>query len=125
MKYDIILPPQSSTIYLVPIGKLVRLELLKLVSCLVRTVFKLLQYSDADSGSSAMSIWSLTIPALKDTKLVELSHKNIFCVFFFKPIVLLLLQVCFCFVMKENLGCLFLTIIKQLLLKLLTLPQDI
>ena len=35
-------------------------------------------------------------------------------------IVLLLLQICFCFVMRETLCCLFLTIVKQMLLKHLT-----
>ena len=39
--------------------------------------------------------------------------------------VLLLLQICFCFVMRETTCCLFLTIIKLMLLTLLTLPQDI
>ena len=40
-------------------------------------------------------------------------------------LIVLLLQICFCFVMREILCCLFLTIIKLMLLKLLTLPQDI
>ena len=40
-------------------------------------------------------------------------------------IVLLLLQICFCFVMRETSCCLFLTIIKEMLLKHLTLPYDI
>ena len=41
------------------------------------------------------------------------------------PIVLLLLQICFCFVMRETLCCLCQTIIKLILLKLLTQPPDI
>ena len=40
-------------------------------------------------------------------------------------IVLLLLQICFCFVMRETLCYLCQTIIKLILLKLLTLPPDI
>ena len=40
-------------------------------------------------------------------------------------IVLLLLQICFCFVMREALCCLCQTIIKLILFKLLTLPPDI
>ena len=42
-------------------------------------------------------------------------------------IVLLLLQICFCFVMRETFCCFFvlLTITKLMLLKLLTLPQGI
>ena len=39
--------------------------------------------------------------------------------------VLLLLQICFCFVMRETLCCLCQTIIKLILLKLLTAPSDI
>ena len=38
---------------------------------------------------------------------------------------LLLLQICFCFVMRETLCCLCQKIIKLILLKLLTQPQDI
>ena len=38
-------------------------------------------------------------------------------------IVLLLLQICFCFVMRETLCCLCQTIIKLILLKLLTQPS--